>query len=384
MSDEYFNDNYLSTPNAVSRVQKYLIEKGNFQMNQTLVLQDDEILRLKNALRMIKQKIITVDEKTIKAIKKLREKKKQIKQIIHEIRINKAMIFQEINDKYAKKVKKAKKKHQKNLTLLDDTASQSMIQEKYRSENDTDTEILNETIRSINQKIDSIRSEQTSFIQESTERANDTINRYKIQAKTKRVRCEELKQKINEICKSIDQIRIEKKQKLRSINNQTIECESQMSTSKTQFLSQLSSFNDDEINNNSELIGLKRQIKIAYEAKSEVIQRTEKCKSNFKLKKQELKREIESLQVELQETKENKGKNNILPLIYAENEFILKIQQKIKNGNGILKKLREENLALRRKINECDYILHGRTGSYQRYSEISRLDSSPQENSSTL
>lgn len=374
MSSDKFYSDFLSSPNTISRVQKYLIDKGQFQMNQTLTLQDDEILRLKNALRMIKEKIVRVDTKAAKAIKKLREKRKQIKQIIHEIRINKGIIFQEINDKYAYRIKKAKKKHQKELSYLDEAATESMIHEKYRDDSDTNTEILNDTIRSINQKIDSIRSEQSSFIQESTERANDAINRYKIQAKTKRVRCEELKEKINEICKSIDQIRIEKRQKLRSIHNQTIEYESQMSSSKTQFLSQINSFNEeDEIIDYTELKQLKKQIKAAHEAKNEIIQRTERCKVEFKEKKQQLKDQIQSLEIELQNAKENKSVSTIPQLILSENDFILKIQHKIKNCGGTLKQLREENLALRRKINECDYILHGRTGNYQRFTEISKL-----------
>lgn len=373
MSSDNSDIDNMYSPNAVSRVQKYLIDKGRFQMNQTLTLQDDEILRLKNALRVIKEKIVKVDTKAVKAIKRLREKRKQIKQIIHEIRVNKAIIFQEINEKYTSKIQKAKKKHQKHLTRLDETATQSMIQEKYRSESDTDTEILNETIRSINQKIDSIRSEQASFIQESTEHANDAINRYKIQAKTKRVRCEELKEKINEMCKSIDQIRNEKKQKLRSIQNQTIEYESQLSSSRTQFLSLVNSFNDDDYIDNSELNRLKKQIKAALDAKNEIIQKTEKCKIDFKQKKKQLKEEIQNLQIQIQTTKEDKYVKNIPQLIFAENEFILQIQEKIKKGGGTLKELREENLALRRKINECDYILHGRTGNYQRFTEISKI-----------
>lgn len=369
-----FDNELTYSPNTVSRVQRYLIDKGQFQMNQTLTLQDDEILRLKNALRMIKEKIVKVDTKAVKAIKRLKEKRKQIKRIIHEIRINKAIIFKEINDKYASRIEKAKKKHQKELTYLDEAATMSMIQEKYKSENDTNTEILNDTIRSINQKIDSIRSEQESFIQESAEKEIDVLNRYKIQVKTKRVRCEELKEKITQMCKSIDQIRLEKRQKLRAIKNQTYEYESQMSSSRTQFLSQINSFNEEDENiDNTELNQLKRQLRTALESKKEVIQRTQKSKIEFKEKQQKLEEEIQSLKIELQNAKEKKEVSVIPQLIMSENDIILKTQQKIKKGGGILKQLREENLALRRKINECDYILHGRTGNYQRFTEISKL-----------
>ncbi|OHT06198.1 hypothetical protein TRFO_25817 [Tritrichomonas foetus] len=360
---------------TVTRVQKYLIDKGKFQMNQTLVLQDDEIARLRKRLRMLKQQSIICEEKVDKKRAKLYKKRKVLKHRIHEIRTNKTVALKEISDFYSAKRKRANKRHQRELSYIDETASsQTQIHSKIHDE--TETEMMTETINSVNRKIDSIRHESISLIQENEDHTSEILNRYQIQIKTKKKRCEELQEKIKEIKEKIEQDNKKKTENISQIKEKEKEFEKIIQNNSSQFDSLINSFHDKEsgkVTGKEEMKQIKKQIQEARKASDQLKSQIMVMKTDFKEKRAELRRELVELQNKHDMVVNGQPDRNYDQFIYAEEEFIEKLKRRINGSSDILQQLREENLELHRKLNECDYILHGRTGNYQRFNEITKV-----------
>ena len=369
----YYSKYDYNGEDTVSRVQRYLVNKGKFQMNQTIVLLDDEIERLKKRLQMIEKRGSKAEEEIDKNIIKLLKKKKALKQIIHEIRTNKTLMFQEIIDEYKSKRKRALKRHQRNVSFIDYYSKTQVSLSK--TQDQTETQLLNESINDLNKKIEQMKNE-SSF--QSNNEANELLNRYKIKAKTQKKRCEELQIEIEELKKQIKLDRKEHKKKLALIQDKRSQNDEESKNSFATFEESINttSLNDESSHlnqsNNSPNFQLRQRVNAAIEARDQAKLRLTTMKSEYKGRMIELQNDLNTLTIQLQQVRSGNFQSDYNASYESEKNTIETLIQRIDSGTYELQQLREENLSLRRKLNECDYIVHGRTGRFQRYTEITQ------------
>lgn len=371
-----FLENELSLNNysncTVSRVQKYLLEKGKFQMNQMLVLQDDEIARLKKRLKMLKQDIIVSTKNARKNYPRdLLAKRDSLKKIIEATYSNKEAVIQKIINNYNDKRENAMNRHQTTLSQLNESACQSMNISKSPIKDDQ-TEILNDTFQSIAEKIELFENEQSKIVEKAKAEAKEAIHRYKIQSKANRVRCQELKEKIQELQQVIKTERQEKENKMNIFNEQIKSFEQKLIFLKSDFYTKVNNLDDNF--DDSDLKQLQSQVEAANVGKKEVRSRIEQTQLEFQEENENLEKEKYTLLKQLNLLQKDTHDINYIDQMHTVKENIVNMQVYIQQCGPTLKKLREENLELRRKVNQCDYVLNGRTGHRQRFTEITRQE----------
>lgn len=355
---------------SFERIQKRLINQGKFQLEQTLILQDDEIDRLKSRLRIMESRITksrfrwALKAQTDQAqVETYRTKIKQIRDSKREkmklLRNDHALAIKSIRDKHTQEISDIKRQ----LTLI--FSKQAVPASPDHSAFSETLDALSQSI----QRINSFKEEESSNRVSFTDRE---IAKADLRVRTLRVRSEELAILVEKARKKNAKIRAKCDSKVSEIQSKARIFDTEITANKSILDATLIKWESEE-REPSSLAQLREQIHAAQCLRKSIKQRIRVMNSEFEASNRVIEAEKSSLLHKFGHTNQVSSVIDIKSAIEHEQSLINETAAALASNDTLLEKLRKENVQLLRKVNKRDYLVNGRNGDYQRYSEITEF-----------
>lgn len=348
---------------SIDRIHARLVEKGKYQMEQTLILQDDEIKRLREKIKVLKYKMLGKREKMQEKIEILRSGREDLKNkiaISHESTRN---TIRFTTEKFIKAKEEMIEQHNKKLKLISKqqtkSASVKIIQ-------DNSIKHIRATIEKIQAELVVLNAQRNEQYTERSKLIEQEIIRLKEEAKTSKQRLESLTEKYNSVVEKVNSRRKKHKIQIQSIQSKIDDFNEEINEARQQYDEKVKSYVIQE--NVFNLDEIRKSIKLANDLKNEIVSRIKIMQDNFQIEYSRAQEKLNSLKSDLEEQKEKK---ETFKHDYS-NEMKLhrSVQKKLNQLDPELCSLREENVNLLRKLSLKDFQVNGRNGNMQRFTEL--------------
>ena len=362
---------------AFERIQRRLIDQGRFQLKQTLTLQDDEIERLRDHLTELQSKILR--HKTIWARKITRRQAKvsAARERIAEAREKMRGKLNEVSREHSLRVSAMQDSHDERLR--DVNHDSKMFRKKQEAsmylEHQESSVIIEDTMRNVSMQIDMLNQEKEIEMKEQEKHAKKKIKKVKMKTEGLKKRIDELNAVIAVENEKYFKWKAKHKTKMSDIREKMEECESEVSQSKSRFLTRVNEMEDTQDEEPGELEELRRSVKLAQKRKAKIQRKIDRVQAEFEVSQERLKQEKSGLKRQSKGSFVEESQMPELKRKLAKEKMVLnEIQRLLDEKDPELQKLRERNLKLLRKVKEIDYTVNGRNGGFQRLTEITTLD----------
>jgi signal transduction histidine kinase len=350
---------------SYKRLQKRIIDHGEFQMKQTIVLQDDEIKRLRARLLMFKEWLETSDSGWAVKMKVRRQEVEELSTKIRKIAEHKKRVRASLVRDHKSAMKKCRAEHQGRILNFNTDASKRW-EAQGLSHQFNESQVL-ESLEKSSEEIERLKTEFSDLKSKESDELRASLARLKLHAKTRRVRVDELSDQISKTKKEIIASRETMNKSLEELKSKIRVAESQIRrVSKTE-----DSTAELDPENLARLDTLRRDVNEARDLVLGITGRIDLCQSDFMSKKREYyneKRQLESVLEDLR--KKNKGIGIIEEEFANQLENMRNLEGKLNGCDAELKNLREKNIRLRRRVHDVDFRVNGRSGEYQRSSDV--------------
>lgn len=348
---------------SIDRIHARLVEKGKYQMEQTLILQDDEIKRLRERIKVLKSKMLVKRDKMQEKIEILRSDREDLKNkiaITHESTRNTHRL---VTKKFIKAKEEMIKQHNKELKLISEQQTKSA---SVKIIHDNSIQHIRATIEKIQAELVALNAQRNEQYTERSKIIEQEIIRLKEEAKTSKQRLENLTEKYNSVVEKVNSRRKKHKTRIQSIQSKIDDLNEEINEIRQQYDEKVKSciiqenvFNLDEI---------RKSITLANDLKNEIASRIKIMQENFQIEYSRAQEKLNRLKSGLEEHNE---KEEAFKHDYA-NEMKLhrSVQKKLKQLDPELCSLREENVNLLRKLSLKDFQINGRNGNMQRFTEL--------------
>lgn len=357
------------------RIQKRLVDQGRFQLDQTVVLQDAEIQRLRSRLMALQTKIVKTRSLWEAHITHAEAKLSKLE--------NRMIFVQQWRRKTLHHLKLA---HKSRLNETRDSHKESMLTMNYNAdrlvrtseldaqlaEDDSSHDPLVQSIRNLSLQIERLHTEQE--LEPSAKQANKKIARKEIKAKAFQRRIEALSAAIQDEHESRQERQRKLESDLQAIQTQMDSFDRKISLTKSEFDSSITELTEIEQQDEPEELQILRQKLTRVKDLSRQIQeRIETMQHEYTIVKHKLKDKRRVLRYKRANASlEPSQTQSIKAEIDKQKRITAELAQQLQLCDPELEKLHDENAELRRKLSEADYVIHGRTGSLQRLSCILR------------
>lgn len=354
------------------RIQRRLIDRGRFQLKQTIILQDDEIERLRDKLSDLQSKILR--HKTIWARKIARRQNKvtEAKKRLNSAKEKTRGRLNEVSKEYALRVSAMQDFHDERLRDVSHESKMFMKkQEASRElEHQESSAIIEHTMRNVSQRIDILNKEKELEAKLQAKQAKKKIDKVKLRSEALKKRIDELTAVIATENETYWKWKSKHEMQMSDIQEKLEDFASEVSQSKCRYLTRMNEMEDLE-EEPEELEDLRRKVYSAQKRKEKLQDKVDKLRASFEVshrkledEKSELERKNSDSQIEESQIPAIKSK------IQDQKEITRDLLRQIEERDPELQKLRDKNLKLSRRLKEIDYSVNGRTGGFQRLTEI--------------
>jgi chromosome segregation ATPase len=347
------------------RLQKRIIDHGEFQMKQTIVLQDDEIERLKARLRIFKEWLGTSESGWAVKMKVRRQEVEELSTKIHKIVEHKKRVRASLIRDHKSAMKECRAEHQRRiLDLNTDASKRRESQDLSREFNESQ---VRESLEKSSEQIEALKKQLNELKAKESDEFRTSLARLKLHVKTRRVRVDELSDQISKTKREIIVNRETMNKSLEEIKSKIRAAESQTRDVKENEHSIV----EFDAENFAQLDTLKRDVNEAHDLVLGITGRMDLCQTEFMSKKKEYSNEKQQLESILEELRKKDNGIGILNEEFANQLENMKILEgRLVDCDVELKSLREKNVRLRRRVHDVDFRVNGRNGEYQRSSDV--------------
>jgi chromosome segregation ATPase len=354
---------------AYERIQERLLDHGRFQLEQTLILQDDEIERLKT---LKKQTELRISRGKIEWMKDRRDLESQIGELItrlQELESEQVGILRSIRAEQPPKIRKLVRSHSVAMEQVR-TESRFMRTETTESIDTQDDEAFAETLRNLSVQVESTLSEKQDQTSQKIAATEATLARLGVETKAHRTRAEQLSIQVERLRGQIDKSRKSSASVLDDLEGRIEKTDASISSSQSHHRSAISEMSRDTVDREA-LEPLRNQLSVAHSRVKRLNRDIRNAQKKFAREIGQYEEEKAQLTASLEEDRNQLSRAEEYAAKLAEElERIRMLQEQLPAYNAELQKLRDTNLDLLRKVNQLDYDVNGRSGAFQRASKL--------------
>jgi myosin protein heavy chain len=347
-----------------ARVQRRLLERGQFQMKQTVVLQEDELDRLRDRLRDLRSTVAAGQSR-------LNHTNTQQQQRIHELTSE----LRRVNEKHSAAVDQLYSEHRSRVSTITGRHSREVaeLKEKYAKLTRRSLERSASAQEELTEIVSTVPDEAQEIARKTEKKVNKTEAKLAVvkeQIRKSRRRTSEVMAQIDKAREEIENARGEAETKVPEIHEQAHNVKRAAKGLKSEYVIAVQKMEESECEPMS-LVQLRERVEIA--------------KENLRVKKEQLEQRRRASAEKLEDLEFTRAKcelsrfegtvdtsrvDSLAKRRLEEGKIIAQLREKVREYDPDLKALREENLDLLRKVAEEDYAVHGRKGLHQRFSRV--------------
>jgi chromosome segregation ATPase len=338
-------------------------------MTQTIVLQDDEIERLRDRLSILRDRLSKSEKKYVLGNDRRRHKIEDLTDKLTQIREHHLSALSALYSNHRVLLAKAQERHSQALSDFKEQSAHR-LKEASRPLPPDDDETFAGVLREITDEAEGVVSRADEKTQRQIQETKDGLEKLKAQARLNRGRIDALRSQIADSESAIRKERTKHELALADLGVRTRIAEESVKTSVSALgiaLEDIKTATEEPI----EPTELRAQVREARRRVTEQKQKLEKRKAHYEEKFRRLAAERATQETAL--ASERLGTTRLDLLLEKqrkERQKAAELQRKITEQDPELNALREENLELLRSVNEQDYKVHGRKGSHQRLSRV--------------
>lgn len=347
-----------------TEVSDFLQKRREFELTETMMLQDEEIARLRTNLSDLNYSIIK-KQKSAGKLNKLRSKKQSLLDEIKSILSNTQTEISNLTKSHLVEMNDTKLSYSQNSTLLTD----EYVEKEAKLQDNIDLTNLNEA-----EKLEKMRAAVAHVLKEQEQLVEEhkaiEMSKYTELALQLRDKALELQEKIIKAKDKLNSTKIKVKKQLNSTFQDLTSRESLLETT---IISYNNSINDTENEHKREIKILKKQHNDEIESLKQKIEEQTHIIESIRVKMSEsiaTLTEVSSTYSALKdektelETESSSILLNVSKPLENEIEKNSDASDKIKRLNQTSSKLKKENEALMKEIKRLDFLIYGRNGKY--------------------
>ena len=356
---------------SLERVKKRLVEQGKFQMNQTVTLQDAEIMRLRSRLRAFQARIVETKSLWEGRITQAETKLEMTRHRLHAVVQKGQKMMNKLKREHASRLESIRELHAEDVRTLNRDADRLVrTSELSALLNQDETDFMTQRIQSMSLEISRLNDEPEE-VDPRTKYVQRKISRKEIKAKAFQRRIADLSDAIREEHEYREENRRRHEEQMRAIQAQMETFDRKMTQTRSEFDESVVELTESQPEEPEELEILRRRIRKARKLTARIQKQIEQMDDEYRAVKRQLKDKRDVLRYKRNRSTRVPSQSDVIRTeIEEEERVIAQIREELDARDPILAKLHEKNAQLQRKVNEADYIVHGRGGGHQRLAEI--------------
>ena len=353
---------------SLERVKKRIEDLGKFQMNQTITLQDAEIMRLRSRLRAFQARIVETKSLWEGRINQVETKLEMTRHRLHAVVQKGQKMVNKLKREHASRLESIRELHAEDVRTLNRDADRLVRTSELSAMLDEDeTESLaTQRIQSMSLEISRLNNE-AAELDPRTKYVQRKISRKEIKAKAFQRRIADLSDAIREEQEYRAESRRRHEEQMRAIQAQMETFDRKMAQTRSEFDESVVELTEAQPEEPEELEILRRRIKKARKLTCTIQSQIEQMHGEYKAVKQQLKDKRDVLRYKRNRSTRVPSQSDAIRTEIEEEERVMaQIREELDARDPVLAKLHEKNAQLQRRVSEADYIVHGRSGGHQR------------------
>jgi chromosome segregation ATPase len=360
---------------AYERIQDRLIDRGRFQLEQALVLQLDEIRRLREVKRQMDLQVARARVQWLQDHQALEKQIREIAAKISEVERQHQRALRVSRRRQSPTINRLMRAHAIEMDALREQSGDSHT-EIAGSFSTHDDDALAETLRNLSNQIEAVLSGNQDDESEKIEETEARITRLSLEVKAYQLRAEALSDQVEAIRGKMEKSRRKSSSVLDEVEGKIQMADRSICSSKSRLDSSVIDISE-HIGDASKLATLRAEVFHMNRRVEDAQRDIQDAQTQFSRQITEYEEEKMRLTASLQEEERFARGTGSDSAQLEELECIENLHNQLRTHDSELQKLRQTNLELLRKVNQRDYEAHGRIGAFQRASKLAEAHGKP-------